>query len=381
MNFSQEHDFGEVISRYIDNELNESEKSLIASHLKECRKCRSTYDQFMANERLIEQSLKYEIFGSQLVESVMKRLKTEGSVAKVGLITSIMTFLRSYRHVATAASLVFLLALVIYLLNAVNQSTDRLNSLEKDRQTKNDYTAMLERQLLNLHTNMAKLSLQKFIKNYNDADIAAYQNRDFIVISAAFKNDDLELFNLYKRKMGGKWIELAAGLNEPSFVDYETTPGTYEYQFEGIKRVKSGEGITIYSEKSSIIRKEIEYTGTTIKFVSFDPNNNSAVFSLKDVDSHQQRIMTLKHDEVMFNYRLVSVQLEDRILYCTIPVYERDEQTGKPVIDQDTGKPKIRRYDTVPVSQKGNETYKAKLVNIKTLKTLTLWLGEEHKID
>lgn len=311
----------------------------------------------------------------------MRKLKTQKTVVKAGLVTSIITCLRRYRHVAVAASFIFLLVLTGYLVNILNQAGDRLDSLEKDRQTKNDYIAMLERQLLNLHTNMAKLSLQKFIKNYNDADIAAYQNRDFIVISAVFKNDDLELFNLYKRKMGGKWIELAAGLNEASFVDYETTPGTYEYQFKGIKRVKSGEGMTVYSENSSIIRKEIEYTGNTIKFVSFDPENNSAVFSLNDVASHQRHIMPLKHDDVMFNYRLVSVHLEDRMLYCTIPVYERDERTGKPVIDQDTGKPKVTRYDTVPISQKGNETYKARLVNIKTLKTVTLWLGEEHKID
>lgn len=371
-----DHDFGTMISRYIDKELSTQEKGLIEDHLRGCHKCKNTYEQFVSNDKIVSDSLKFEVFGNQLIEGVMKKVKSAVSKDKTSLFTYfLMRYMIKNRKLLFILPLLLCGSVIVYSFVYINDLKGEIAGLKKTVKEQSSYIAFAQRSLDNMSNVSARKTLKKFVDNHT-SDIAARYNKNYISIAASLKGSNFEFFKIYKRKNNGKWFEIGTVFESPEFTDYETSPGVYEYYFEGFMKKKNG---AIESVKSSIIRHEIDGSGLNIDFISHDEITDKSTFTLRE-NGKTIRTVTLKTGEFLDSaIRLESVSKLDRIITVIVPTYILDEETGRPIIDPTTGKPKVQGYSREPVAQ-GSKSYKARFRNVKTQETFTVWLGEQREI-
>ncbi|MBI4243809.1 MAG: zf-HC2 domain-containing protein [Planctomycetes bacterium] len=362
-----DHDLGQLISRYIDNEVTQKERDQLEPHLKECKKCKGLYDQFVANDNLIVHSLKYEIFGNQLTENVIRKIKARNTVKAATFLITLRKILPSKKQLITAIPFSVACTAIAYLVIQLYDANNTIKHLNNAISTQSDVLKAADQQISTKDILLTHQGIKQIAERNK---IAAYQNSDFTLIAAKFESN-FDFYKVFKRKNGGEWIEISPYLTEPSFTDYDTDPGIREYQFEGYKN-ENGKQQRV---KSAIIQKEIK--GKTLKLINYDEKTKKATFSLKDVNSKETKFLSLELNSQIpvENFRLERISESDKVIYFTIPVFQFDDH-GKPVLDPSTGDYKILRIDSVPVAT-NIKAYKAELINTENNSALIIWQGEE----
>src|SRR5882672_53962 len=68
-------EMGTLLSRYVDNELDDAERKSVEAHLEKCASCRDVFNLFMRNDNVLNNALVGEAFGAQTVDAVMTEIR------------------------------------------------------------------------------------------------------------------------------------------------------------------------------------------------------------------------------------------------------------------------------------------------------------------
>src|SRR6266850_3409606 len=68
-------EMGTLLSRYVDNELDDAERRSVEAHLEKCASCRDVFNLFMRNDNVLNNALVGEAFGAQTVDAVMTEIR------------------------------------------------------------------------------------------------------------------------------------------------------------------------------------------------------------------------------------------------------------------------------------------------------------------
>ena len=99
--------YSELISSYIDNELQEEEKKELLNHLEECDECKKEYEELLELRKELSSFVKES--DRSLSDEVMKKINKK----KTPFI---------FRHIGLVASLVFIVVLAVFTMGEKNTS-------------------------------------------------------------------------------------------------------------------------------------------------------------------------------------------------------------------------------------------------------------------
>lgn len=239
-------DWGLLLSRFVDSELEAADKARVESHLSGCPSCRTLLAVFQRNESVLANGLAGEAFGAQTVDAVMTRLRElEGpTIVAPAVEESSPSPWKSWKTWSGAAAAVLLAGLTGLAMGRSGTDPAELGRLRgeiaearkaaADAQMSGQQTvAALEDRVRDMTVEMRDLVARSALQASPDKTGLAYLNERAIVTQANFSAAKFRSFTALRLREGAKdWEELKSGLTSAYYRDTDVEPGVlYQYKF------------------------------------------------------------------------------------------------------------------------------------------------------
>ncbi|HEY3226527.1 MAG TPA: zf-HC2 domain-containing protein [Planctomycetota bacterium] len=255
-------EMGTLLSRYVDNELDDAERKSVEAHLEKCASCRDVFNLFMRNDNVLNNALVGEAFGAQTVDAVMTEIRRleepmvvapaveeEPAPAPVAM-RQIIQVTRMWPFAAAAAVMIAclggFLAVAKYGGFGGSERTALDHDLARTRQALAEAqessrvtTQTMVDRVRDMSKEMRDLEVRFGLKSSPENIGLAYVNDRAIVVQANYSTEKFGPFTLYRCREikggGGRydpWIPLREDLAVPFYRDETADPGVrYLYMF------------------------------------------------------------------------------------------------------------------------------------------------------
>ena len=330
---------GVLLSKYVDNELTDSERSSVEEHIRICPLCGQTLSIFLRNDRILESSLTTDMFGESVVSAVMQKVneKETKPITRVISKEAIPLNIRSILTVTSIAAtvLITITTLILTYNSKVATLTDEIGRQKE-----------LNRWISNMAKNMP---------NPNSNTMLANIDSNAVEIRGTFINNKEKVlyYSVYRKniKEGADYELLYRSLKKPEYTDSTAIDGeSYEYKFTAL--TESGrkiESLPIYiALKPTIWPSTQDYT--EIKYMQTDEASSSVLLSVVKTFSGKQKeeLFVVKIGEEIgkkvqgadfrTGLKILKIDDEDDDITITSAKTKMDE-TGMPILNPRTGKP------------------------------------------
>jgi hypothetical protein len=247
------HEWGELISKMVDQETTPEEQARLDEHLRGCDKCRELVGIFQRNENMLDNALTGEAFGSAIVENVMSEIKREQEPTVIApeveepAPTWKSRLMPVGLGIAAAAAIVLSTIAIVFPRQdpALLEEVSRLRtSSEALRNGFSDVLAMgdiTHRQLVDRITELDTEARTARIINEAPIDSTYATSPAIGSLQVGVRVRDMSLFKEFElqRSEAGRndWKTVATGLRNPTYTDKSLTPNVlYDYRFVGTRK-------------------------------------------------------------------------------------------------------------------------------------------------
>ena len=325
-------EMGTLLSRYVDNELDDAERKSVEAHLEKCASCRDVFNLFMRNDNVLNNALVGEAFGAQTVDSVMTEIRRleepmvvapavedDPAPAPVAM-RQVIQVTRMWPFAAAAALMIAclggFLAVAKYGGFGGSERTALERDLAKNRQAFSEAQessrvtaqAMVDR-VRDMSQEMRDLEVRFWLKSSLENVGLAYVNDRAIVVQANYSTEKFGPFTLYRCREikggGGRydpWLPLREDLVVPFYRDETADPGVrYLYMFRAKYKDDSKKVID-----SAPIEQMLPFAGgldprksLRIRFIGAHPDRTQGTFQVSRYENQVlvSRIYTVKVGE------------------------------------------------------------------------------------
>lgn len=246
------------LSRYVDGELPEEERSEVAEHLADCASCRSLHELFRKNDSLLSNSLGSDAFGEAVIESVVGKIRGEAPPEAKPVEEGVWEWVRSRPLVQLAAAALLVVGLLLVLdasqSRRRNRLAGRLDEAEKSLASLAEENRELARALQrdtasrraayeSYERTIEELRLDRYLRGASHGTTIAYvePRREHLVVRAHFAGKDYRGFHVLRSdadayERSGRFQTLTREpLSAPLYTDESVKPGrSYVYRFRAI---------------------------------------------------------------------------------------------------------------------------------------------------